>query len=232
MKFKLAAIIAPFLAAAIYLAPVGPVNAADPSPPPPPPSPAAMEPAPLIAAFGDSLSSGYNLPREDGFAPALRRQLQKISVSAEVQNHGIAGDTTDDALTRVDWMLQEKPDIVVLEFGANDMFQARPPAHIRANLDRLMTKIRGAGAVVVLAGMMAPLNSGAEYAKSFNAIYPELAKKHGVELYPFFLRDVALVPELNLPDGLHPNADGVDVIAANIAPVVARAVRRWRESAQ
>ena len=191
-----------------------------------------MESAPLIAAFGDSLSSGYLLPPEHGFAPALRRQLQKISVSAEVQNHGIAGDTTDDALTRVDWMLEEKPDIVVLEFGANDMFRAHPPGHIRANLDRLMEKIRGAGAVIVLAGMVAPLNSGAEYAKSFNAIYPELAEKHGAELYPFFLRDVALVPELNLPDGMHPNAKGVDVIAANIAPVVARAVRRWRESAQ
>ena len=228
MKFKLAAIIAPFLAAAIYLAPVLPVNAAD----PPPPSPAAMQPAPLIAAFGDSLSSGYLLPPEHGFAPALRRQLQKISVSADVQNHGIAGDTTDDALNRVDWMLQEKPDIVVLEFGANDMFQARPPAHVRANLDRLMTKIRDAGSVVVLAGMMAPLNAGAQYIKSFNAIYPELAEKHDAEFYPFFLRDVALVPELNLPDGLHPNAKGVDVIAANIAPVVARAVRRWRESAQ
>ena len=191
-----------------------------------------MDRAPLIAAFGDSLSSGYLLPPEHGFAPALQRELAKISIRAEVQNHGVAGDTTDDALNRAEWMLQEKPDIVVLEFGANDMFRAYPPAHTRANLDALMQKIRATGAVVVLAGMLAPLNSGQNFADAFNAIYPELAQKYEAELYPFFLKDVALKPELNLPDGLHPNAKGVQIIAANIAPVVARAIQQWRSAAQ
>ena len=186
--------------------------------------------APLIAAFGDSLSSGYDLPPEDGFAPALQRELAKISLRADVQNHGVAGDTTDDALNRVEWMLSEKPDIVIVEFGANDMFRAYPPNHTRANLDSVLEKIRASGAMVVVAGMLAPLNSGKEYAAAFNALFPELAKKHGAELYPFFLKDVALVPELNLPDGLHPNAEGVSVIAKNIAPVVARAIQRWRDA--
>lgn len=186
--------------------------------------------APLIAAFGDSLSSGYDLPPDDGFAPALQRELAKISLRADVQNHGVAGDTTDDALNRVEWMLSEKPDIVIVEFGANDMFRAYPPNHTRANLDSVLEKIRASGAMVVVAGMLAPLNSGKEYAAAFNALFPELAEKHGAELYPFFLKDVALVPELNLPDGLHPNAEGVSVIAKNIAPVVARAIQRWRDA--
>ena len=186
--------------------------------------------APLIAAFGDSLSSGYDLPPEDGFAPALQRELTKISLRADVQNHGVAGDTTDDALNRVEWMLSEKPDIVIVEFGANDMFRAYPPKHTRANLDSVLEKIRATGAMIVVAGMLAPLNSGREYAIAFNSLFPELAAKHDAEFYPFFLKDVALVPELNLPDGLHPNAEGTSIIAKNIAPVVARAIQRWRDA--
>ena len=220
MKQTLPAIIALSLAAAIF---ADPAAAAD----PPGPGAAAAR-APLIAAFGDSLTSGYGLPPGDGFAPALQRALARRGVQAEVQNHGVAGDTTDDGLARADWMLREKPDIVVLEFGANDMFRAFPPDFTRANLDAMMQKIRDAGAIVVLAGMLAPLNSGRQFAAAFNAVFPALAKKHDAPLYPFFLQGVALKPELNLPDGLHPNAAGVQVIADGIAPLVARAVEQWR----
>ena len=188
--------------------------------------------APLIAAFGDSLSSGYGLDsREvDGFAPALQRALADISLRADVQNHGRAGDTTYDALDRVEWMLSEKPDIVIVEFGANDIFRAYPPKHIRANLDSVLEKIRATGAMIVVAGMLAPLNSGREYAIAFNSLFPELAAKHDAEFYPFFLKDVVFVPELNLEDGRHPNAEGTSIIAKNIAPVVARAIQRWRDA--
>ena len=191
--------------------------------------------APLIAAFGDSLSSGYGLEPlealEKGFAPALQRALADISLRADVQNHGRAGDTTYDALDRVEWLLSEKPDIVVVEFGANDILRGcLPPSHTRANLDSVLEKIRAAGAMIVVAGMLAPLNCGKEHADAFNPIFSELAEKHEAEFYPFFLKDVVLVPELNLPDGLHPNAEGTSIIAKNIAPVVARAIQRWRDA--
>lgn len=220
MNFTLTAIIALFLAAAATFA------RADESRPP--------DSAPLVAAFGDSLSSGYGLanPARDGFAPALQRALMTLGIRAEVQNHGVAGDTSDDGLNRLDWMLHEKPDIVVVEFGANDMFRLFPPDHTRANLDAILRKIRDAGAVPILAGMLAPLNSGKEFANAFNGIFPSLAKKHEIELYPFFLKGVALRPDLNLPDGLHPNAAGTEVIAANIAPIVARAIEQWRAAQQ
>ena len=223
MNFTLAAIIALSLAVAAISA------AAEEAPPD-----ADASAAPRIAAFGDSLSSGYGLanPEHDGFAPALQRALLTLGLRAEVQNHGVAGDTSDDALNRLDWMLQEKPDIVVVEFGANDMFRLFPPDHTRANLDAILQRIRDANAVPVLAGMLAPLNSGKPFADAFNALFPALAQKHQIELYPFFLKDVALRPELNQPDGLHPNAAGTARIAANIAPVVARAIEKWRTAQQ
>ena len=192
--------------------------------------------APLIAAFGDSLSSGYGLEPlealEKGFAPALQRALADISLRADVQNHGRAGDTTYDALDRVELVLSEKPDIVIVEFGANDMNHNPPfpPPFIRANLDAVLEKIRASGAVIVVAGMLSPINSGPKYAEEFNAIFPELAEKYEAEFYPFFLKDVVFVPELNLEDGLHPNAEGTSIIAKNIAPVVARAIQRWRDA--
>ena len=180
---------------------------------------------PVVAAFGDSLSSGYDLPADDGFAPALQRALARRGAAATVINHGVAGETTADGLLRVDWMLADQPDIVVVEFGANDMFRNFPPAVTRDNLDAMLAKIKASGARVVVAGMLAPLNSGKTFADEFNSIFPDLAKKHDAALYPFFLQGVAQDPALNLPDGLHPNAKGVEVIAENIAPVVLQAMR-------
>ena len=218
-----------FLAVVIFAA--APVRAESASPPSSS-AVAADGRAPLIAAFGDSLSAGYGLAPENGFAPALQRALAALGIRAEVQNHAVAGDTTDDALARADWMLREKPDIVILEFGANDMLRAFPPDFTRANLDAVMQKIRDSGARVILAGMLAPLNSGQQFAQAFNAVFPALAAKHQAPLYPFFLAGVALKPELNLPDGLHPNAKGVEVIAKKIAPLVAKTVKQWRGESQ
>ena len=133
----------------------------------------------------------------------------------------MSGDTTAGGLARLDWSLAEKPDLVILELGANDMLRGIAPATVRANLDKMIGKIKASGAKLLLAGMQASPNWGKKYQKEFDRIYPELARAHGVALYPFFLEGVAMNPELNQPDGLHPNARGVAVIVERIAPDVA-----------
>ena len=174
----------------------------------------------VVAAFGDSLSAGYHLPAEHGFAPVLQQQLRELNVLATVQNAGVAGETSADGLLRVDWMLRKKPNIVIVEFGANDMFRGVPIATIRQNLSAIIVRIKKSGARVLLAGMQAPSNYPPLYRLRFDALYEDLADEHKVALYPFFLEGVALNPGLNLSDGLHPNAKGVRVIARNIAPLI------------
>ena len=141
---------------------------------------------------------------------------------AQVINAGLSGDTTAGGLARLDWSLAEKPDLVILELGANDMLRGIDPATVRANLDKMIGKIKASGAKLLLVGMQASPNWGKKYQKEFDRIYPELAQAHGVALYPFFLEGVAMDPELNQPDGLHPNARGVAVIVERIAPDVAK----------
>ena len=179
-----------------------------------------------VAAFGDSLSAGYGLPEEDGFAPALQKELRAAGVAAEVFNAAVSGDTSADGLLRVDWMLrQTRPDIVVVEFGANDMFRGFPAPLIQKNLAQIITRIRESGARVLLAGMRAPRNYNAQYRRELAEMYDNLAAQFDIPLYPFFLEGVALNPELNLADGIHPNAAGVRKIAGNIAPLIAEMVR-------
>ncbi len=179
-----------------------------------------------VAAFGDSLSAGYGLPEEDGFAPALQKELRAAGVAAEVFNAAVSGDTSADGLLRVDWMLrQTRPDIVVVEFGANDMFRGFPAPLIQKNLAQIITRIRESGARVLLAGMRAPRNYNAQYRRELAEMYDNLAAQFDISLYPFFLEGVALNPELNLADGIHPNAAGVRKIAGNIAPLIAEMVR-------
>ena len=141
-----------------------------------------------------------------------------------VVNAGVAGDTTAGGLARLDWALAEKPDIVILELGANDMLRGLDPATVRANLDAMIAKIQASGAKLLLTGMLASPNFGEEYQRDFNRIYPELAESHGVPLYPFLLDGVALDPQFNQPDGLHPNERGVAVMVDNIAPYIARLI--------
>ena len=177
-----------------------------------------------ILAFGDSLSSGFGLPAGQSFPEKLEAKLRADGMDVRVVNAGVAGDTTAGGLARLDWALAEKPDLVILELGANDALRGIDPDTVRANLDKLIGKVQADGTKLLLAGMRAPPNWGEEYQDRFDHIYPELARAHDVPLYPFFLDGVATKPGLNQPDGLHPNEPGVAAIVDRVAPVVARLI--------
>jgi acyl-CoA thioesterase-1 len=173
-----------------------------------------------ILALGDSLTAGLGLPAGRGFAPQLERALKESGVEAQVIDAGVSGDTTAGGLARIEWALADAPDLVILELGANDMLRGIDPAETRANLDAMLARLRAAGARVLLAGMRAAPNLGRDYMAAFEAIYGDLAAKHAVPLYPFFLEGVATDPALNLADGLHPNEAGVREIVRRILPHV------------
>jgi acyl-CoA thioesterase-1 len=179
---------------------------------------------PEILAFGDSLTAGLGLPADAAFPSRLEARLRAEGTPVHVVNAGNSGDTTTDGLARLDWSLADRPDLVILELGANDTLRGIEPKLVRANLDAMITKIQASGATVLLAGMHALANWGAEYQEEFERIYPELAQAHGVTLYPFFLEGVAMDPKLNQPDGLHPNERGVAALVERIAPYVARLI--------
>ena len=175
-----------------------------------------------LAILGDSLAAGYGLTPAQAFPNRLQAALKDKGSNVTVINHGVSGDTTMGGLERIDWMLADKPDIVMVELGGNDMLRALDPAATERNLDAIVEKLKQAGATVWLVGMMAPRNFGPEYVKQFDEIYKKIADKHGVPLYPFFLDGVAQDPALNQPDGIHPNAKGVDVIVERILPFVTK----------
>jgi acyl-CoA thioesterase-1 len=180
---------------------------------------------PVILDFGDSLTAGLGLTPEQAFPARLETALRRQGVEARVVNGGVSGDTTAGGLARLDWALAEQPDLVILALGSNDALRGIDPASVRDNLDKMIQKIEASGARVLLLGMLAPPNWGEEYRSAFDRIFPELARSHAVPLYPFFLEGVAMNPELNQPDGLHPNERGVAVLVDRIAPVVAGLVR-------
>lgn len=182
---------------------------------------AAAEPLRLMA-YGDSLTHGYGLPDGETFPDQLEAELQAEGLNVEVLNAGNSGETTAGGLARLDWALADRPDAVILELGANDGLRGLDPEATYDNLDAILERLSEEGLPVLLAGMLAPPNLGPEYTEAFNAIYPQLAKKHEVPLYPFFLDGVAMVPELNQPDGIHPNARGVAEIVERITPHVVR----------
>ena len=177
---------------------------------------------PVILDFGDSLTAGYGLPAGQAFPARLEAWLHQQGIEARVVNAGVSGDTTAGGLARLDWALADKPDLVILALGANDALRGIEPSTVRENLDKTIGKIEASGAKVLLLGMLAPPNWGEEYRHAFDKIFPELARIHHLPLYPFFLEGVAMKPELNQPDGLHPNERGVAVLVDRIAPVVAR----------
>jgi acyl-CoA thioesterase-1 len=183
-------------------------------------APAAAR-VPEILVLGDSLAAGFGLPSEESFPARLEARLRADGIDVRVRNSGVSGDTTSGGRARLDWVLADKPDLVILELGANDALRGIDPTIVRANLDAMIEKIAASGAKVLLAGMQAPSNWGEDYKEKFDRIYPELAKAHGVALYPFFLEGVAMRPELNQPDGIHPNGRGVAALVERIAPVVA-----------
>ena len=182
--------------------------------------------APEILAFGDSLTAGYGLPQSEAFPAQLQARLAQEGIKAHVLGAGNSGDTTADGLARIDAALLPKPDLVILELGANDMLRGIDPQIVRANLNMMIGKIKASGAEVLLAGMLAVPNWGSQYQRAFNRIYPDLAKADGVTLYPFFLDGVALNPALNQDDGRHPNARGVAIVVGRILPLVARLLRK------
>jgi acyl-CoA thioesterase-1 len=180
---------------------------------------AAAPRAPLIWAFGDSLTAGYGLPPAQGFTTQLQGALQRSGVNATVRNGGVAGDTAAQALARLRWGLRglgATPDLVIVELGANDMLRGLPVAQARASLDAILTELARRHIPVLLAGMRAAPNLGTDYARSFEAMYPALARAHRVPLYPFFLDGVAGRRALIQSDGLHPNARGVAIIVARM----------------
>jgi acyl-CoA thioesterase I len=190
------------------------------------PAPAQAAPARLLV-FGDSLVAGYNLPPDASYPAQLDRALKARGITdVTVLNAGVSGDTTAAALSRLDWSLAEKPTHVLVELGANDMLRGLAPEQARTNLDAILTKLKQANLPVLLAGMLAAPNLGADYGKRFNAIYPELAQKHGVPLYPFFLDGVAADPKLNLGDGIHPTREGVAVMVERTLPQILRFLGR------
>lgn len=171
-----------------------------------------------ILAFGDSLMAGYGLRPGEGFVDQLTDKFRQYSLPVTVINAGLSGDTTAGGKLRIDWLLAEKPDIVIVELGANDALRGLSPKETKNNLQRILQKIRMSGAKILLAGMYAPPNMGQDYAIEFNNIYPQLADDMDISLHPFFLEGVAGNLDLNLDDGMHPNADGVAVIVENIFP--------------
>jgi acyl-CoA thioesterase-1 len=179
--------------------------------------------APLIVAFGDSLYAGYQLGPKEGLAPQLQAALAADGVVARVQNAGVSGDTTAAGRQRLTYVLDNakaKPALVVLGLGGNDMLRGIDAAQTRANLDAMLAELKRRNIAVVLTGMVAAPNLGPDYAKTFNAIYPELSAKYDASLYPFILDNVVGKPDLMLGDHIHPNAKGVKIVAEGLAPLV------------
>ena len=173
-----------------------------------------------IVGFGDSLMAGYQLGPDEGFTPKLQAALKARGHDVEVANAGVSGDTTSGGLARLDWSVPDGTDLVILELGANDMLRGLSPSITGENLDKMLAGLKTRGIPVVLAGMYAAPNLGKDYADAFNAIYPALAEKYGVPLIGFFMEGVAANAALQLEDGLHPNAAGVDAMVKNALPVI------------
>lgn len=174
-----------------------------------------------IVMLGDSITAGYGLPAGKELPAQLQTALAERGIAVVVENAGVSGDTTAGGLSRFDWAIQGEPDMIIVALGANDGLRGIDPADTRRNLAAIVDRARSRNAKVLLAGMLAPPNMGADYGTQFNAIYPELSAEKDVMLYPFLLEGVAADPELNQDDGIHPNAEGAKTIAARLANSVA-----------
>ena len=182
---------------------------------------AARETKPIkMVVLGDSLSAGLGLSASSAFPARLQKSLEVKGIAVDMINAGVSGDTTSGGRDRLDWSVPEGTEAVILELGANDALRGIDPRVTRAALTDILTRLKARRIAVLLCGMVAPPNYGSDYSARFNAIYPELAKSFGVPLYPFFLEGVATAARLNQADGLHPTAEGVDMIVKNILPTV------------
>jgi acyl-CoA thioesterase I len=180
-----------------------------------------------VIALGDSLTSGYGLQNGDGFVPRLQAALRAAGHNVTVENAGVAGDTTAGGVARLDWTLQgaQKPNLVIVALGANDMLRGINPTNTRENLSKILSRLKKDNINVLLVGMKSPTNMVGPFRNRFDKIYPDLAKEFNVPLYPFFLKDVAMVAAFNQADGIHPNEKGVDVMVKNMLPVVKKSLK-------
>jgi acyl-CoA thioesterase I len=173
-----------------------------------------------MVVLGDSLSAGLGLSASAAFPARLQKSLETNGIAVDMINAGVSGDTSSGGRDRLDWSVPEGTEAVIVELGANDALRGTDPAVTRSALTDILTRLKARHIEVLLCGMLAPPNYGSDYSARFNAIYPDLAKSFGVPLYPFFLEGVATDARLNQADGMHPTAEGVDVIVKNILPTV------------
>jgi acyl-CoA thioesterase-1 len=182
---------------------------------------AAVGGAPLkMVVLGDSLSAGYGLAGADAFPAKLQKALKAKGIEVDMINAGVSGDTASGGRDRLDWSVPDGTQAVIVELGANDALRGTDPSVTRAALTDILARLKARGIAVMLCGMVAPPNYGADFAARFNSIYPDLAKSSGVPLYPFFLDGVAADARVNQADGVHPTAEGIDTIVKNILPTV------------
>ena len=179
----------------------------------------------VITVLGDSLAAGFGLATNEGFPVRLEAALRNAGEDVRVVNAGVSGDTSAGGLSRLNWVLADQPDIVIVELGGNDALRGLDPEDTFNNLDTIVSNLKARRVTVILAGMRAPRNLGREYVSTFDAIYRRVAEKHQVALYPFFLEGVALNPTLNQSDLIHPNQAGVDIIVKKILRVVRAALQ-------
>jgi acyl-CoA thioesterase-1 len=178
-----------------------------------------------IVALGDSLTAGLGVPLGRSYPALLQQKLADNDYEFQVVNAGVSGETSSGTLSRLNWILGQKPDIVILEIGANDGLRGIDPALVEKNIDEILRKLEESGVVTVLAGMKMVWNLGEEYTKKFNAVYPKLAEQHDLIFMPFFLEDVASESSLNSSDGIHPNEKGYERITENLYPYVVQAIK-------
>ena len=180
----------------------------------------AVGSTPVILVLGDSLVAGHGLPQGHAFPDILTNKLVTDGINVTMINAGVSGDTTAGGLARLDWSLADNPDAAIIVLGGNDLLRGLDPKTSYENLNAIINRLKDHNVKILLAGMQAPRNFGADYAAEFDRIYPALATRHDILLYPFFLDGVALMLDLNQPDGMHPNIAGIDVITDKIMPKV------------
>lgn len=212
-----------YLALALLLASCG---GSAPAPVPPSPDAPATAPdeGPLVVFLGDSISAGLHLPQEDAFPAVLQRTLRAEGKPFRLVNAGVSGDTTAGGRVRLDWLLKQKPAVVVVELGANDGFRGVPVEAMEENLRDILLRVKAAGAEPLLLGMRLPPNYGPGYVKEFSAMYGRLAKETGSALVDHFMEGVAGRPALNLPDMIHPTAEGHRLLAKNVEKALRNAL--------
>ncbi len=184
--------------------------------------------APLVVFLGDSLAAGLHLDRDDAFPAVLQRRLAAAGLPFRLVNAGVSGNTSAGGVTRLDWLLRQKPAVVVVELGANDGLRGQPVEDMERNLRRILGRVQAAGARPLLLGMRLPPNYGAPYAGDFAGVFPRLAEEFDVPLVPFLLEGVAGRPSLNLPDGIHPTVEGHGVLADNVEPALRKVLEGIR----